>query len=560
MLFNRVFNWIKYKTLPPSILFLNRLFVERDSKHRRLTSNLGLTFRNSKWSMYARTNISEINHAGLYTAFLTIIGFVLTLLLVYSMFTYYDLKIVINSLLVNLWFIIDFELYITTLGLFIYWFATHTVLTVSYTQLFDLRILTSNLNHNHECLKDGVKIQIPKRLYKSILYKWSSTASSTAYDSIYFKGSTYVTQGSCQKLYNRLFKLVKLLINNANTVNYYSSVVHCCNPNSSLITEYMSKVNVSSATVSKYSYKALLTDYAIRYLNHKVTKNSSEFTFWNLDLTAKEWTRTLSEIPLQPFYLRQISYTYVNHSSINNREFSELVPSLEFQTMLRSIHKWMYKYNLLHRTALQDSTQTTFLLQHLAPSFYASTFFSRNMWTSSTLSSTPHNSLNVGSYHEALGLSTLMYGDNQSLQSNSLFRNFQSISQVTFFPVSYNWMIQRFYKFSTLESHRTNWNRHYRTDFNNSLMRIDSMYSNTLLQFFWQLNKCQCSYLSPLTLNFPYSMRSYEWEHRHANANVYLSYVDYNIFSKLNAEIGLNVISNQGAPVLLFYSLQPIHN
>ena len=144
MLFNRVFNWIKYKTLPPSILFLNRLFVERDSKHRRLTSNLGLTFRNSKWSMYARTNINEISHAGLYTSVLAIIGFVVTLLLIYSVFTYYDLKIVINSLLVNLWFIMDFELYITTLGVFMYWFMTHAVLTVSYAQLFDLQTLTSN--------------------------------------------------------------------------------------------------------------------------------------------------------------------------------------------------------------------------------------------------------------------------------------------------------------------------------------------------------------------------------------------------------------------------------
>jgi hypothetical protein len=49
MLFQRLYNWIKYKTLPSSFLFKNRLFIERDSKHRRVLSNFGLSFRNSKW-------------------------------------------------------------------------------------------------------------------------------------------------------------------------------------------------------------------------------------------------------------------------------------------------------------------------------------------------------------------------------------------------------------------------------------------------------------------------------------------------------------------------------
>ena len=58
-MFKRLYNWLKLKTLPSSILFKNRLFVERDSKHRRIMSNFGLTFRNSKWSEYAIKKITD---------------------------------------------------------------------------------------------------------------------------------------------------------------------------------------------------------------------------------------------------------------------------------------------------------------------------------------------------------------------------------------------------------------------------------------------------------------------------------------------------------------------
>ena len=560
MLFSRIFNWIKYKTLPPSILFLNRLFVERDSKHRRLTSNLGLTFRNSKWSMYARTNVSEINHAGLYTSLVTIITFVLTLLLVYAVFTYYDLDMIVNSLLVSLWFIIDLELYITTFSIFIYWCVTHIILTVSYTQLFDLTILSSNLNTKLECSNESAKVQIPKRLYKSILYKWSSVASTNAHNVIFFKGDTYKTQSSCQRLYNRLFKLTKLLINDSRTVSYHSSALHRCTTGFDLTKEWMENINRLSLTTLQYSHQALLTEYALRHVNSKITLNSSEFTFWTLDLTVDEWSHISSSISTQPFYLRQISYTYVNNSFGNTRELSGLVPSLELQTMLRSVHKWMYKYNLLHRASLSDSSQTTFLLQHLAPSFYASTFFSRNMWTSSTVANPLHKSLSIGSYQEALSSNTLISGESQILSTNSLFRNLQSMSQITFLPVSYNWMIQRFYKFSTLASHRTQWNRSPIMNLNTHSAQLDLTHNNALLQLFWQLNKQQCSYLSPLAFSSVNSTKFAELFHSRSNANVYLSYVEYNLFSKLNTEIGLNIISNQGAPILLFYSLQPIHH
>jgi hypothetical protein len=47
-IFNKIYSNFKAKMLPPSLNSKNRLFIERDSKHRRITSNIGTTFRNSK--------------------------------------------------------------------------------------------------------------------------------------------------------------------------------------------------------------------------------------------------------------------------------------------------------------------------------------------------------------------------------------------------------------------------------------------------------------------------------------------------------------------------------
>ena len=79
MIFRRLYNWLKLKMLPPSISFKNRLYIERDSKTRRITSNLGLTFRNSKWTNYNRTDINlniKFSWSKSFFIFLTLVALV----------------------------------------------------------------------------------------------------------------------------------------------------------------------------------------------------------------------------------------------------------------------------------------------------------------------------------------------------------------------------------------------------------------------------------------------------------------------------------------------------
>jgi hypothetical protein len=59
MLFQALYNWIKYKSLPPSFLFKNRLFIERNSQRPRITARLGSTFKASKWSLFSQINVTK---------------------------------------------------------------------------------------------------------------------------------------------------------------------------------------------------------------------------------------------------------------------------------------------------------------------------------------------------------------------------------------------------------------------------------------------------------------------------------------------------------------------
>ena len=138
MLFSRVYNWIKYKTLPPSVLFLNRLFVERDSKHRRVTSNLGLTFRNSKWSTYARVNIN-INSKTSYLQL--ILKSILSLFLILSIFkfsNYYNLIPVYNYLYPLIWFLSDADLYLKVIFSSSLFCTIQLICSSAYSKLLSL--------------------------------------------------------------------------------------------------------------------------------------------------------------------------------------------------------------------------------------------------------------------------------------------------------------------------------------------------------------------------------------------------------------------------------------
>lgn len=103
LLFKQLFNWLKYKTLPSSVLFKNRLFIERDSKHRRIMSSWGLTFRNSKWTNYSLSNVSTHSITSFFKFLKNLTIIIFFGLAVQSHFNFYDMELSFNSFSYFLW-------------------------------------------------------------------------------------------------------------------------------------------------------------------------------------------------------------------------------------------------------------------------------------------------------------------------------------------------------------------------------------------------------------------------------------------------------------------------
>ena len=557
MLFSRVYNWIKYKTLPPSTLFLNRLVVERDSKHRRILSNLGLTFRNSKWSSYARTNVQDGSTGHLYSFFVVCASFIGILSTLYYTFSYYTFTTVINYVLIPLWFLSDLELYTSSFYIFIAWIALDQITTLTYS-ISCLPYLTSRLNTTKYKLRDcTANTHIPKRFYKSIIYKWSATSTHPTLN--VFESTLQSNQSFYQRFYKTLYKLVKVFSQDKNTLLRYKRAVHSCTQESTLMfneTSILSKLVPQTHTIA---YNTLLFDYKVQNSMRNCKSATHEFHLWTLDQLWNERRDGLLSNLVQSFYLSQITYNTTNHLLTRNIEFAFLLKSLESQSNLRSTHKWMYKYNLLHRASLRDPFQLTSFLKHLAPSFYISTFFSRNMWTSSTIKKNFPRHVTLGSYHEALYSYRSLYSMENTLQYHPIFRNLSNFSQLTLFTTSYNWVLQRFYLFNTLPTHIMRWNMNFCGDANRNLQKFKYTSSSWNSNFQWSLNNQRWSYRSPLSAKV-YSQESVLIAtNLKPLSTLYLNYSEYALFAKLNIEIALNLTTNQGAPMLTFYTLQSLY-
>ena len=558
MLFSRVFNWIKYKTLPPSTLFLNRLFVERDSKHRRLTSNLGLTFRNSKWSMYARTNINDVNYYSLYSYYANLVLVLSLLATVYSGFYYYDTNGFFDYVKMQLWFMFDLEVYVTTMYTMISWLMINKSIYALYMRVLHIdNNSVSHIDTSTFVINLNAK-SIPKRLYKSILYKWSNNITYNPYLSSIFSTQQWRQYSVCQKFYYHLYKLVKTVIKIDQTLNLYKSVVNTCSKRHGYVNHYLSYSKAVIHSHALTSSCTLSTDYTLRLLRPTRNEQCLEFSYWTLDSIASEWLPNSHKIVNKSFYLKQLTYNKLNQFTAVYPELRLLTRNLESHVSLRSVHKWLYRYNILHRTSLRDSTQTIFTLQHLAPSFYTSTFFSRNMWTSSILSKTTPSSLNVGSYQEALYANNSLYSIDNSLQLSSQFQNINDLSQTTLLPLSYNWFIQRFYQFNTLSTHNVQWYLSKTTrDFNRSSFAL-AHNAGMMTQFIWYLNKHNTHYISVIDPKAASYFTLDDFSSCKSRKSIYLGYTEYSLFTKLNTEIGLNLVTNQGAPSLVFYNIQPL--
>ena len=550
MLFSRIFNWVKYKTLPPSLLFLNRLFVERDSKHRRLLSNLGLTFRNSKWSMYSRINVNEITRAWFYSYWTATLSMLFLLIIIGLLPIYYDSIIWFEDVVVPLWFVYDFELYFTACYTFFY--SLLLQLTFSFIQVPFFNTWYQ-LNHESKIERQrmGPQLVIPTRLHKSILYRWSTNAVNPTSLAQLFRSQNTTNECSTELFYQTLYQIVGIL--SVDKLIYTSSL----NTNRG-ITNNLGKSACLASTLHQSAYYPLTASYKFSDTGVKVSESLKEFNYWNLYSINIEWSRYSSKLSFQPFYLTHLTYNDITKSMVQNTELTTLSHIVGHQLSLREWHQWLYKYNLLHRGVLQDSLCVSLMKQLIAPSFYNSTAFSRNMWASSITPYPIAHSSNTGNYYEALYGNSSLSSLITFLKKDLIFHTANDVDQIMFYSTSYNWFLQRFYNFNTLLTNCTTWNSKLSPLTCKPQSVVQKGYSISMLNFSWSLNKNQYTYETPFSEVPTCQPVVYQTKELQPYHDVYLSYFDYTIFSKLNSETALSLTVNQGSPILKFFNVQNI--
>lgn len=523
MLFTRLYNWIKYKTLPPSVLFLNRLFVERDSKHRRVTSNLGLTFRNSKWSTYARTNINLESRTSYMNLLLKLVLVIISFVALINFTSLFDTTPLESLSFTLMWFLFDADLYLKLAFSSTIACSAQLILNSVYNSIF--RGFNADAQVSHTIPSTQPNLYIPKRLHKPLFYTWLVGSPITSDSSSLFQNTS--VSGEAQEAYSmvlhNLYKSVHLL-------KYVSNADLMQNVNMQPDSSSLLPLTVST------SYVALRTDYSLFNLNSSGVTVNDELSRYSLNSIHRELGLNPNTLQTTSglFYYPEMSYSTLNALAMGYPETSGVRTSVTNQLKVIQWNRWLYKYNILHRSLLSASSSLTFTKRLLNSGFYTSSLSTNNIWASSALQASKLSSANFSE------LSRSVYGDpygiagsnNTFLSPSTHFFNTSNATSFKFYETSYHWFVKRFYSLNNLGSNSVI-----------SSSRLNTNYLADLSQSLESYNNASLG-LTPSTST----------ANTLTSTNLTLSYFDNITFSKTSLEMLHSLSINKSTKTLSFYS------
>lgn len=453
LLFSLVYTWIKYKMTPPSLLALNRLFVERNSKHRRITSNLGLTFRNSKWSSYARSNIN-LNSKSNYLTLAYKLGLALFAFVTFTAGLHLYNQNASNHFLISLyWFTTDVNLYsqITLSSGFLYLVQSAT--TLAHGAL--LNVFLPQPTGTSVQATPTAQMLIPRRLHKPILCALvAKSTNADALASIFNENSVSTLNPSELKFMQSLYATAHLArtMSMSHLLSDPASTSFLC-PSSARLTNASLVNDVSSLNVPSLNTIAL--DYMM-FNQSKTTPLRAPLrsTRWTLGETLRQGNQSPQPNRLLQglFYLPNLTYTQLNDTVSRYPELQYLRESINTQTHAIRWNRWLYKYSTLHRSSLKASLHLTTVKKALGSGFYDQNLGTRNLWVPTTLTthSTAATATQLNLLHTSLYGNYLKDEVSKNLTPSGSFYNKSQLSALNFYEPSYHWALQRFFHLNSL--------------------------------------------------------------------------------------------------------------
>lgn len=482
MLFQRLYNWIKYKTLPPSFLFKNRLFIERDSKHRRVTSNFGLSFRNSKWSNYETYNIkTQFKNSYLKYIFFIIISIFSCLFILYFK-NYYIFFYLFNNVSFIFWISIDtFDYYLS----FLIW-----LITITFSLFFNLiysyfffnnfpknshnKKIFSNENFSNFSINSNL---INKNLYVSkhdlnwILYSWLTNSNSKKnnkiLENIFENNINKNLWNNYSNFFIKLYKLSYLLniTSEKNSIfklniNFNQISNKYFKGNYFMLINYFNNNNYLNNYFSFVSYY-ILNNYKNYFDVKNINSNSLQFinnryewNLYNFNIEIDKYAFLLKN-KIGLFFLDDFNYQKFSFFIFNFSELWSLNIYLKNQINAAKWNRWLYRYSILHRKVLKNSHKLTLAKRLVNSGFYDSKLFDKNIWATEHL-----NKLNsfdnftsfFNTYYNGLFNVNINNFSNYKLNINNNGNQKNSLNLLNFYENSYFWYLKRFYLFNTLSN------------------------------------------------------------------------------------------------------------
>lgn len=429
-MFKRLFNWIKFKTLPPSINFKNRLFLERDSKSRRITNNLGLTFRNSKWADYTRTDIN-LNLRYSYKQSLSLFfGSILVLVFCLYAFKLYNPTPLSNDLAFLLWSLKDLLTYHTFTFLTLLSFTVTVSLEKFYISCvgwFFLKAPEGGL------FTPKTRPTYPKSQdLKYVVYHWFRNSNSTSIPNLLEPLVRATPQSDSSTLVasdlKKLFNLSNsLLTPTTDTTRFFGALD--CN-----FSEYL-PLGAQPTDLPNTNLEFLST--RTKWISGSVDKSSRN-----------------PRLRKGPFTAGLLNYSRLQGLATNLQLSLTFEDTLKSQLSLVKSNRLLYNYSFLHRKLLKNTHKLTTIKRLLGVTWYDSKLTLKNIWASDLFAglSNPQTflqsglGLSYGSLVNDQGWKPYLKGVHANDQSPNSFESFRYCEESLF------WLIKRIYSFNNLST------------------------------------------------------------------------------------------------------------
>lgn len=564
MLFFKLYNWIKYKTLPSSFLFKNRLFVERDSKHRRIVNNFGLVFRSSKWSLYENTNVS-LDFKNIFFKFFFL--FLFLFFLSYILINFNSLNnYFFNSLSFFFWFTIDtFDYYLS----FIVWsFLSFISLTVTKLYFFinnynyNSKFLNSSKNladlTNLNNLNNLNNIFLSQNDLNWVTYSWltcNNNNNNETNEIIEMLFDSTISKNKWFENYNFFFNLYKtvffLNLNKNNFFNYNNLQKNL------IFTDFAPVYNFFNDTRILNHYFKLISSFYFKSSKnnrHYYLKNQKNKK-WSLDFIFLENFKNnlLVKSKNGHFFFNNLFYfNLIKKINSNNFFFSQnllIKNNLNYSLIFSKWNRWLYRYSLLHRKSIKFTQKLTFTKKLINSGFYNSSIFKKNLWNSVYFNSKKLNDLQITTLFDSY-FNNFFKINNISFFNKKFNKDFNLLNDnnffffFKFFENSYFWHLKRFFIFNNLSNNSSFFKINFKKNNLSNENLNERIFNNLNFNFFL---KNRVFFLQPLFISSAIKLKNDPLplfqNNNLNNFDNYLLTTDLDLLSKDNLYL-INNLSN----------------